>query len=103
MRATRFGSVATPLMDASPQFRKESVPLSGGGGDNASDSSVEREEREKEKQRIMESLVKYRPFQKNYEATLDGKLAAGELGVKILERVCNGEFLLAGEDNFLLG
>ena len=30
-------------------------------------------------------------------------MAAGELGVKILDRDCTGSFRLVGEDNFLLG
>ena len=37
---------------------------------------------------MMASLLKFRPFKKNQEANLETKLAAGELGVKILERKC---------------
>ena len=70
---------------------------------DSNSSSAEKERKELAKKKIMESLIKFRPFQKNKEYTLDDKLAAGELGFKILERTCDGEFQLAGEDNFLLG
>ena len=51
----------------------------------------------------MESLIKFRPYKKNKEYTLDEKLTAGELGTKILERACDNEFQIVGEDNVLLG
>ena len=67
------------------------------------DSDQAREKKAKEKERIMASLIKERPFKKQREIKLLERVAAGELGVKILDRDCTGSFRLVGEDNFLLG
>ena len=51
----------------------------------------------------MESLIKPRPFKKQRDIKLLERVAAGEFGIKVLERRCNDSFRLVGEDNFLLG
>ena len=51
----------------------------------------------------MQSLIKPRQFEKQREIKLLERVAAGELGVKIMERHCSDSFRLVGEDNFLLG
>ena len=58
--------------------------------DRVSGSSSAEKERKKNHRKIMKSLIKVRPFKKNKEATLEEKLAASELGVKILERESDG-------------
>ena len=44
-----------------------------------------------------------REFCKLNEAKIDSRIAAGELGVELLQKSFNEKFFMVGEDNVLLG